>query len=406
MKIIEVVPMYNLGSIGKIASQIQSILESVGDECIVAYSYRSKDVGSNNVYQINSWLDAHCHNRLARITKWRDSFSFFHTLRFIRYIEREKPDIIHLHLIQENYLNMRVMFKYLNKSGISVIWTFHDCRAFTGGCPYFLSSGCQQWKESCEQCVMYQDWYAKKITHRIFMRNKKLFSSVPRMEIVTPSAWLKNLVQKSFLSSYSVRVINNGIDLQVFSPKQSAFREKHGISEKYILLGVAFGWGYRKGLDCFCELAQMLDNSYQIVLVGTNESVDDQLPSNIISIHRTTNAGELAEIYSSADLFVNPTREDNFPTTNIEALACGIPVVTFDTGGSPEIIDESCGAVVPCDDMDALVCMIEYIKAEKPYSQEACLHRAQSFNKEDKFREYISLYHEVLYNEENCDRFA
>lgn len=213
------------------------------------------------------------------------------------------------------------------------------------------------------------------------------------MTLVTPSQWLADLARQSFMKSYPVKVINNGIDLQVFRPSPSEFRQEYGIPEhKKILLGVAFGWGVRKGLDVFIELANRLDDSYQIVLVGTDEQVDAQLPKNVISIHRTHSQQELAQLYSAADLLVNPTREDNFPTVNIEALACGTPVLTYRTGGSPEIIDDTCGAAVACDDFEMLIGEIHRITKEKPFSVQACVSRAKRFDMSDRFLEYVALY--------------
>jgi glycosyltransferase involved in cell wall biosynthesis len=224
-------------------------------------------------------------------------------------------------------------------------------------------------------------------------RKKKLFSGL-NMTIITPSQWLADLVKQSFLKNYPVRVIHNGIDLSVFKPTPSDFRKRYGIAlEKKILLGVAFGWGARKGLDVFIDLAKRLDDKYyQIVLVGTDDNVDKQLPDSIISIHRTQNQAELAEIYTAADLFVNPTREENYPTVNMESLACGTPVLTFRTGGSPECIDEYCGAVVDCDDVDAMEREIIRICSDAPYSKEDCLKRAASFDHHKRFEEYIQLY--------------
>lgn len=212
------------------------------------------------------------------------------------------------------------------------------------------------------------------------------------MTIVTPSKWLADLVRKSFLKEYPVKVINNGIDLSVFRPRESDFRQRYGLEDKYILLCVAFAWGKRKGLDVLIELSKRLDKRYQIVLVGTSENTEKQLPENIVSIRKTQNQQQLAEIYSAADLFVNPTREENFPTVNIESLACGTPVLTFQTGGSPEVIDETCGAVVDKEDVDAMQREIERICTEKPYTQGACIARAQNFDKKDKFDEYVDLY--------------
>ena len=191
-------------------------------------------------------------------------------------------------------------------------------------------------------------------------------------------------------------MINNGIDLSIFKPVESDFRKKYTCEDKFVLLGVSFGWSKKKGLDVFVELAKRLDPElYQIVLVGTDELVERQLPNNVISIHRTNNQQELAEIYSAADLLVNPTREENYPTVNMEAIACGTPVLTFRTGGSPEIPDETCGSVVDKDDIDAMEREIIRIRRDRPYSKEACLKRSESFDMYDKFKEYVQLYKEI-----------
>ena len=291
-----------------------------------------------------------------------------------------------------------MLFEYINKHAIPVIWTFHDCWAFTGQCPYFDIVGCDKWKKGCHHCPqIHVEPKSLFLDTSRFMWNKKrkLFNLPQQMTIVTPSRWLADLTRESFFKNYPIKVINNGINLDVFKPAPSDFREKYNRKDKYILLGVANEWGERKGLDVFIELANRLDDSYQIVLVGTNDNVDKQLPVNIISIHKTYNQKELAEIYTAADLFVNPTREENFPTVNIEALACGLPVITFETGGSVEIIDEYCGQSVKRNDIDVLIKGIADIR-NIPYERDACIRRSKNFNMSDKFQEYIALYDEIL----------
>ena len=211
------------------------------------------------------------------------------------------------------------------------------------------------------------------------------------LTIITPSQWLADLVRQSFLQDYPVKVIHNGIDLSVFQPTPGNFREKYRISpDKFILLGVAFDWGARKGLDVFVDLAKRLPSErFQIVLVGTDASVNKILPGNLISIHRTQNQRELAEIYTAADLFVNPTREDNYPTVNMEAIACGTPVLTFRTGGSPEIVNTATGVVVECDDVNTLEKEILRIQKAKPFSTQVCLECAAQFDEQLRFEEYL-----------------
>lgn len=228
----------------------------------------------------------------------------------------------------------------------------------------------------------------------LYEKKKQLFSDLD-LTIITPSRWLAEQVKQSFLKDYPIKVIHNGIDLSVFYPRKTDFRKKYHLENKYILLGVAFGWGPRKGLDVFIRLAKRLDpEKFQIVLVGTDKKVDKILPENIISIHRTSNQTELAEIYSAADLFVNPTREENYPTVNMESLACGTPVLTFRTGGSPEIIDEGTGVVVEYGDEEALYKAIVKNAEGRLFLAEECKKRAQQFYEKEKYIEYMMLYME------------
>ena len=320
------------------------------------------------------------------------------TKRIIRELDRLKPDIVHLHNIHGHDCDLHLLFSYFKERGTKLVWTFHDCWAFTAYCPYFTKVRCDKWKTGCEDCPQYRNYsFFFDRSKQLYRKKKELLSGLD-LTIVTPSQWLADLVRESFLKQYSVTVINNGIDLSVFSPRESDFRKKYRIPpEKHVLLGVAFDWEERKGLDVFLELSETLDaDKYQIVLVGTDDAVDKQLPTNIISIHRTQNQQELAEIYSAADLFLIPTREDNYPTVNMEALACGTPVLTFRTGGSPEMLDETCGAVVPCDAVEVFQSEVLRICGGKPFSSEQCIKRAQGFDQNVKFREYVELYKKLL----------
>ena len=214
---------------------------------------------------------------------------------------------------------------------------------------------------------------------------------------MTPSQWLADQVKQSFLKDYPVKVIHNGIDLSIFKPTTNDFRKRYNCEDKKIVLGVSMGWDIKKGLDVFVELASRLPDDYQIVLVGGNEHTDQQLPSNVISIHRTQNQQELAEIYTAADVFANLTREEVLGLVNIEALACGTPVITFDAGGSPECIDESCGIVVPCDDIESIEKCIRQVCEKKTFSKEACIARARCFDQSERYSAYLDVYNSILH---------
>lgn len=347
--------------------------------------------------------ESHRFNQYGSILSGLDGcYSVFATKKLLRQLDVLTPDLIHLHNLHYAYINLPMLFRYIKKRKIKTVWTLHDCWPFTGHCPHFAYEQCEKWKTGCYRCPRYQSYPKSIFDNSSFMwkLKKHWFTGVEDMQIITPSHWLKELVEQSYMGGYPVAVINNGINLDIFCPTLSDFREKYGIAKnKQILLGVSFSWGKKKGLDVFLELEKRLDkDKYQIVLVGTNQEIDDQLPETIISIHKTNNQQELAEIYTAADLLVNPTREDNYPTVNMEAIACGTPVLTFRTGGSSEMLNETCGNVVPCDDVDAMEREIVRICTEQPYSQKACVEQAKNFDQERRFGEYIELYKRLLKN--------
>ena len=385
-----------LGSTGKIMFGISTVCTDEKQETLCA----APEVSSGNKTGRNLYIIQNNNHRkinvlLDRITGRHNMHSKIATERLLKVISGFKPDIIQLHNLHEAYINLPMLFKYIKKHNIKTVWTLHDCWAFTGHCPYFDIVGCNKWKTGCYGCPQYKE-YPKSLfdnSKYMYRLKKKWFTGVENMTIVTPSEWLASLVKESYLKDYPVKVINNGIDLNVFRPTESDFREKYALENKYIVLGVAFGWGRRKGLDVFVELARRLDKEkYKVVLVGTDDNVDKLLPENIISIHRTQNQTELAKICSAADVFANPTREENYPTVNMEALACGTPVVTFNTGGSPEMLDETCGAAVAKNDIDAMYNEIIRICEAKPYSMEACLKKARRFDMNERFKDYYDLY--------------
>ena len=396
MKIFQINATCGVGSTGKICVSISELLVASDIENYILYST------DTNGYH----LGIPCSNRReirleALKSRLLGNYGFNSrkaTKRLIIELERINPRIVHIHNIHGHDCNLEMLFGYLKSKKIRLIWTFHDCWAFTAYCSYFTLAKCNKWENECRSCVSYREssWFFDK-SSKLYQRKKDLFTGLD-LTVVTPSEWLAGLVNKSFLKNCPVKVINNGIDLNVFKPMTSDFREKHNISKKkMLLLGVAFDWGVRKGLDVFVELSKRLDNGrYQIVLVGTDERIDESLPENIISIHRTQSPKELAQIYTAADVFVNPTREENYPTVNMEAIACGTPVITFNTGGSPEIIDETCGSVVDQNDIDALEKEIIRVCETKPYSSDACCLKAQNFDCNVRFREYINLYEEMM----------
>lgn len=403
MRIIQI-NMYDSGSTGNIMKNIANLVRQKSG-CALTCSARVftkprktfPSAPQGHIYFGNYYENA-LHYILAQFTGLNGAFSHFGTAKLIRQCKKFKPDIIHLHNLHAFCINLPMLFRYIKKHKIPVVWTFHDCWAFTGHCPHFVMVNCDKWETECHDCPQLSVYPKShvdntRVSHRL---KKKWFLGVDNLTVVTPSEWLAGLVRKSFLGEYTVKVINNGINLDVFKPTESDFRGKNGLLGKKILLGVSSGWDKRKGLDVFVELSKRLDDEYRIVLVGSNP-LKNELSSNVISIDRTENQKELAEIYTAADLFVNPTREENYPTVNMESIACGTPVLTFKTGGSPEISDDSCGMVVDVDDIDSMEREIKRICEQSPYNKENCLERAKNFDMNGRFEEYIELYKEVLY---------
>ncbi len=383
------------GSTGKIMYALSQLVEKDGGKALMVYPSFPQNILERDIdCRIRGVFNRKINSFLQKFSGRNGCFCYRNTRQVIRYLRKNAPDIIHLHNIHMMKINHGKLFHYLKKSGVKVIWTLHDCWSFTGQCAHFTMVKCDKWRSGCHHCPQYKEYFATYVdaTKTMWRLKKKWFLGVENMTLVTPSKWLADLVKQSFLKEYPVKVIHNGIDLATFQPTESDFRKKYGLENKFIVLGVAFGWDKRKGLDVFIRLAKELDDRYQIVLVGTDDGVDGRLPKNILSIHRTNDQAELAEIYAAADVFANPTREENYPTVNMEAIACGTPVVTFQTGGSPEILDETCGSVVDCDDVDGLRVEIVRICEEKPYTKKACLQRAKAFDKDDRFKEYLELY--------------
>ncbi len=394
MKILEINSV-NYGSTGKIMFSIADVAETQGHTVYTTSGFTKRKTKGKHWFMTSHAPAKLFHTYMARLTGLNGCFSVLPTLVLIARMNQIKPDLIHCHNLHGWYINLPLFFRYVKKHKIPMVWTLHDCWAMTGQCPHFTILKCDKWKTGCHDCPYPHNEYPESYVDRaeaMWNLKKKWFTGVENLTIVTPSQWLAKLVKQSFLKEYPVQVINNGIDLNLFKPTNSTFRERYGLEGKYIILGVSLGWNYKKGLDVFVELAQRLSDNYQIVLIGTNEEVDQQLPKNIVSIHSTNNQKELAEIYSAADVFVNPTREENYPTVNMEALACGTPVVTFKTGGSPEMLDETCGVVVPCDDVEKLKKTVEDICEKHMYDAQKCTNKARQFDRNKCFQEYVELY--------------
>lgn len=399
MKTIVEINNNNYGSTGNIMMNIANKARENGYTvytCCKNSKTGKKFIYDNQIF-VGLWLERVISEKLCCLTGYKDHFNLLGTLLFINKLKKIKPDIIHFHNIHGSFINIKLLINYINKNNIDVVWTLHDTWSIAGQCTYFDIVNCNKWQTGCKNCPKLNEYPSsiKDKTNYLWNLKKDLFSSINNLTLITPSRWLSSLIDNSFLKDKKKFVINNGIDLNIYKPTTSNFKNKYNINNKFLILGVAYDWSDRKGLNTFVSLSKDLSDEYQIIIVGTNEEVDRTLPNNIISIHKTNTKQELIDIYSACDLFINPTLEENFPTVNIEALACGTPVLTFDTGGSKEMINETCGMAVKKYDYESLLKQIIYIK-NNPFKKEACITQASNYNMNDKFNEYIELYNSII----------
>lgn len=402
MKVLQINTVCGRGSTGRIATDLLKCLKEKGYFGKIAYGIGPMlNAESSETIKIDTKLEYYVHNLFSRFTDKEGCYSIYATKRLIGQIEEYKPDIIHLHNIHGHYINYKILFNYLKKAKMPVVWTFHDCWSFTGHCSHFTMAKCEQWKNHCSYCSQlrcYPECYTKGNVKSNFTNKMQSFTGLDNLVIVTPSKWLAGLVKESFLKEYPVRVINNGIDLTKFQPKNGdQFRNKYNLKGKTVILGVASEWSERKGYSDFIKLSSEISANQKIVMVGVSDRQVEELPNSIIAIKKTNSVEELAEIYSAADVFLNFTYEDNFPTVNLEAMACGTPVITYKTGGSVEPITEETGFII---DQGDYMAALNLIGQARMLDRHIVASHAMQYSSKDKFNDYISLYKELLKGKE------
>ena len=398
MRVFQLNTFCGVKSTGRIACEIAKLVQQDGGECRIGYGVPGVSEDSKSfAFQIGTPIERKLHAVIRKLFDAEGYGSWFATQKLIRQIKDFKPDLIHLHNLHGCYLHLPKLFKYLAKSDLPVVWTLHDCWPFTGHCAYFDYSGCDRWKTKCHHCPQQKSYPVcigvdgSKRNHRM---KQKYFSLIKKLTFVAPCQWMTKHIGASSLDDSSVRVIVNGVNLTTFSPVQSDIRVQYSLQNKKICLSVASEWDKRKGLDYLLHAARSLGESYTFVIIGLSNEQIASLPVNMIGIEHTSDVRELAAWYTAADCFVNPTLEDNMPMVNLEALACGTPVVVFETGGCPEAIDSSCGIVVPKGDVEAL-CSAITRAVNGAFSKENCMKRAQQFDCSQTFQSYLALYKEL-----------
>ena len=413
LKVLQINTFYLHGSTGRIVKDLKEVSESNHLEAYAAFGPEI-DNGDNGILKLQTVPRRKWNILRTRLSDHHGFYNEIETDKLIRWMDELKPDIIHLHNIHNHFVHVGRLFDYIKKHNIPVVWTLHDCWSFTGHCAYFDYANCDKWKTMCHDCPSLHDypptWFFDR-SSRNYKDKKDVFSGVKNLTLVTPSKWLADLTRDSFLKEYPVRVINNGVDAQKFKPHGENIKKQLGIDGKKMLLAMATTFDRRKGTIYLKQLPEMLNDDEVLVLVGlAKEQIEQFNIPKCVGIERTNNVEELATYYAAADVFINPTLEDNFPTTNIEALACGTPVVTFNTGGAVEsvldgesvvteneIIYSSVGAVVPKSDLEAMLTAIRKIMARgKAEYSVACREKAEErYDKNKQYMKYIELYNEI-----------
>lgn len=392
-------------STGRIMQEIGELAMANGWDSYIAYSGGRDGVKpcKSKLMPVGGKLDVAFHGLWTRLTDRHGLASWFATKRFISEIKALNPDVIHIHNIHGYFLNFKMLFEYLRDADIPVIWTVHDCWLYTGHCYYYSSIGCDKWKDGCGNCpqrtAFPTSWFIDRSRQNLKDKADAFISIKDKLTIVPVSEWIRGEMSMSILKNCNYQVIHNGIDLNVFDVQSDdkAVREKYGLGDKHIILGLASIWSKEKGWDDFMEMSKMLNKDEVIVMVGVTEEQQKRLPANVIGIRRTENVRQLAELYSAAVAFVNPTWQDNYPTVNLEAIACGTPVVTYRTGGSIEPVTEKTGYVVEQGDVKGLLGAVRKIerKGNLEYKADCRAHALANFRKEDRYADYLKLYEDL-----------
>lgn len=397
-RLLQIDSCLNMLSTGRITESIGKLAGEKGWDCYIVHGARYARPGScMHSIQAVSKLGEYAHFAESLLLDNHGLASRRATEKVVDKIKRIRPDVVQLHCVHGYYLNYRILFEYLNTTDIPVVWTFHDCWAFTGHCAHFVTAGCVKWKTGCYECPLKGD-YPKSLldrSRRNYELKKRLYGSNKNLYIVPVSDWMAEFVKESFLQGKDITVIKNGVDLNMFKPLPCED------SVKKRILGVSGVWNKDKGLYDFYRLRELLDDKYEIILVGLSKEQMKELPTGIIGIEHTESVQELAQLYSSASVFVNPTYADTFPTVNLEALACGTPVITYRTGGSPEAVTPETGWVVEQEDVEGIASIVKSLeskdKSEMAAQRMACRKRAeQEFDKDKCFEKYVEMYNQLI----------
>lgn len=407
VKIIRITTEINRSSIGRTTEQLGKLVIAEGWESYIAWGRADGQSESYKIH-VGNKASVFVHGLLTRFFDLHGYGSYFATKRLVSNIKEIKPDIIHLHDIHGYYINLKVLFKYLKDCGIPVVWSHHDCWAFTGHCSFYSSVDCDKWQTECHHCPLSKEYPGSLFidnSRKNFRLKKKLFTSLEQLYNVGVSEWISKELKKSFLNKYPIITICNGIDTDVFRPRQECsdeIRKKYDLGNGNILLGVATAWGERKGLSDYYRLRERLNDSYTIVLVGVPQSLQESLPDGIIGIQRTDSIEELSKLYSTASIVLNLASAESFGKTTPEGLSCGVPSIVYNCTASPDLVDEKTGIVLEKGDIEGIVrAIIQIMSWDKELTIKKCRERAcELYSIKNNWPKYIDLYKQILDKEE------
>lgn len=400
MKVLLINCVYKNGSTGRLVNQISNFLSEKGVDNFVAYGI-PKIKGIKNGFVINNIIDAHIHSFFSRKLCLQGLCSSIPTLRLVSFIKKYNPDIIHLHNLHGHYLNYKILFKYLSKSNVRVVWTIHDCWPMTGKCAHFTIAKCEKWStdEGCFDCCQLNTYPDSKFdrSKKNYLLKKQLFTSLPDLHIVTVSEWMKSICQRSYLRDFDIRCIHNGINTNIFKPsKQNVFSDSRFENKKNVLF-VSNIWNGAKGEEIIIKLDESLPDDYNLIVVGKGSESISNDSKRIKAIPQTKSQSELADIYSAADVFVCTSIEESCSLVVLEAMACGTPVICFDSTGIPENVKENCGKIVPVNAFSELLKAIVSISGHKGNYYEACIKNIKDeYTIEHMCKSYYCLYQEIM----------
>lgn len=386
----------NWGSTGKIAEQIGVRAQQKGWDVYMAYG-REMLSSSLQIIRVGSKLNPYLHYAEHRLFDREGLASRCATKQLLRRIEQIHPDIVHLHNIHDHWLNYQLLFEFLNRADIKVVWTLHDCWAYTGGCSYYTLLGCQKWQTECNRCPHHALF--KDLSQVQFNLRKLLLTSSKNLTLVPVSHWLESEVKKSVLKNLPIHTILNGVDIHTFHPLQSSLlREKLALEDKFIMVAAATAWSDSKGFLDYLALAKLMPKDCVIILIGLSERLIKTMPDGILGVARTSNVQELVEYYSMADVVMNLSYQESFGLTTVEGYACGTPAIVYNATASPELVTPETGIVVESGDIQGVLSAILQIKQKgKDAYSDSCRRRAEVFyDKNKNFNEYIALYDSLL----------